>query len=729
LKDIRQKLLATFQVECREHIGHIRALLTALEKGEEAPPGGLDEVFRRAHSLKGAARAVDLRPVERTAHRLETLFSRVREGALSLDGEVSGVIRLTLDAIEDDTAALGEGRTPPETSRATEAVERLLGIAPEARAQPPDAPASAGPLQPAETVRVSAENLDRLLRSSGQLLTETMRQGLVAERLKQLSRQVAGVEREWERVRKASAASLRRLNATPEFARVGRYLDFVEHQMRLLSGQARAAHLLQQRASWSVRHLSEQVREDVRRARMVPAEGVFEGFRKMVRDLARDEGKEVAFEVSGLEAEADRMVLQALKDPVMHLLRNAVSHGIESPDDRRAKGRPLTGRVALRVEARGNRLRIAAEDDGRGIDLKRVAEVAVRRGLLSESEAAAAPPQELTRLIFQPGFSTARAVTELSGRGMGLSVAYEAVTRLQGEIALRHREGPGTAVVLSVPLTVSTHRLLLVACQGQTFGIPAHGVERLHRVQTQEVETVEGRPVVRLQGQPVPLASLAHLLGLGEPAVSVEGGALPVVALKSGDRRLAVAVDALLSVQDSLIQDLGTPVEGADRLSGGVLLEDGSVCLALNPAGLFRAFQGSGGAPALRTTGPAPEKGTPAILVVDDSITTRTLEKSILEAHGYQVQVAVDGAEALDRLRAERVDLVVADIQMPRVDGFALLQEMKKDQRLAQIPVILVTSMERREDQERGLALGADAYIVKRKFDQRELLEAIEQMV
>lgn len=727
MKDIRQKLLATFQVECREHLGQIRALLTTLKKGEDAPPGGLDEAFRRAHSLKGAARAVDLHPVERMAHRLETLFSRVREGTLSPDEEVGGVTRLTLDAIEDWVAALGEGRTPPEPAHAIEAVERLLGIESEAPVQPPEAPAAG--FQQVETVRVSAENLDRLLRSSGQLLTETLRQDLVAQQLGRLIPQIAGVEQEWERVRKASAASLRRLSATPEFARVARYLDFVEHQMRLLSSQTRAARLLQQRASWSLRHVGEQLQEHVRRARMVPAEGVFEGFRKMVRDLARDEGKEVEFEVSGLEVEADRMVLQGLKDPVMHLLRNAVSHGIEPPRERAGQGKTPAGRVALRMEAQGNRLRIEVEDDGQGIDPKKVAEVAVRRGFLSEPEAAATSPQELTRLIFQPGFSTARAVTELSGRGMGLSVAYEAVTRLQGEITLQPGEGPGTAVVLSVPLTVSTHRLLLVGCQGQTFGIPTHGVERLYRVRVQDMETVEGRPMVRLQGQPVPLASLSHLMGLGEPSVSVEGGVLPVVALKSGDGRLAVAVDALLSVRDSLIQDLGAPVEGADRLSGGILLEDGSVSLALNPAELIRAFKESDGAPALKTAKSAPEKRTPAILVVDDSITTRTLEKSILEAHGYQVQVAVDGAEALDRLRAGGVDLVVADIQMPRVDGFALLEEMKKDRRLSQIPVILVTSMERREDQERGLALGADAYIVKRKFDQRELLEAIEQML
>ncbi len=289
---------------------------------------------------------------------------------------------------------------------------------------------------------------------------------------------------------------------------------------------------------------------------------------------------------------------------------------------------------------------------------------------------------------------------------------------------------PDTLLMLSDTMAIfdhARHRLLLVACQGQTFGIPTHGIERLHRIRVQDLESVEGRPVVRLKGQPVPLASLAHLLKIGEPVVS--GEVLPVVTLRWGERRLAVAVDAFLSVRDGLIQDAGVFVEGTDKLTGGILLEDGTVCLALNPLGLVNASKESNGTPTLKKANPAPEQRPSTILVVDDSVTTRTLEKSILEAHGYRVRVAVDGAEALDRLRAEVLDLVVADIQMPRMDGFTLLEEMKRDRRLSQIPVILVTSMERSEDQERGLALGADAYIVKRKFDQRELLDTIEQML
>ncbi len=239
MKDIRQKLLATFQVECREHLGKVRDLLVGLEKGEGVIPGGLDEAFRRAHSLKGAARAVDLRPVERLAHRLETLFSRVREGTLPLAGEVVGVVHLVLDAVEDWMTALGENRTPPEPARAIEAIERALGIEPEVTGQTPGAPASTTPFQQVESVRGSAESLDRLLRSTGQLLTEGLRQDLVTQQLSRLSREIAGLGYEWDRVRKPSSGSLRRLNAMPEFARVVRYIDFIEQQARLLSHRAR----------------------------------------------------------------------------------------------------------------------------------------------------------------------------------------------------------------------------------------------------------------------------------------------------------------------------------------------------------------------------------------------------------------------------------------------------------------------------------------------------------
>jgi len=711
LNDLQQKLLATFQGECGDHLRQIRALLPELERDAA---GNLDEVFRRAHSLKGAARAVDLQFIERLAHRLETLFSRMREGRMRLEGELAGIVHRALDAIEDWVAALGKGETPPDSAGALEAIERALGMEPERAPEPPREPAPAAPFQPVETVRVSAGQLDRLLRSAGQLLEEGLRQDWVTRQLAQLHRRIAELESAWDRARQAPADHL------------AQHLHLVGQQVRLLSGQARAARLAQQQSAHALRQLGEQLREEVRQARLVPAEGVYEGFRKMVRDLAQGEGKEVEFQATGLEVEADRLVLQALKDPLMHLLRNAVTHGIEPPRERAAQGKNPRGRVALRLQAQGNRLRVAIEDDGRGIDLQRVAEVAVQRGVLSAAEAETRPPQELLRLVLRPGFSTSRAITELAGRGMGLSVVHEAVTRLQGEVDLKQRDGTGTLVTLSVPLSISTHCLLLLTCRGQDFGIPARAVERLCRIAAQEVETVEGRPVFHLGEQVIPLVSLAQLLGLDGSAAPA-GNRLSVVVLRSEERRVALVVDAFLSVRDGLLQEVEAPPTA--RVAGGLLLEDSSVCLVLNPLELIDAARNADRAPGLGLAQPTPEAEPAAILVVDDSITTRTLEKSLLEAHGYRVRVAVDGVEALELLRAGAVDLVVADIQMPRMDGFALLEEMKKDPRLAQIPVLLVTSLERREDQERGLALGAGAYILKRKFDQRELLDTIEQML
>jgi two-component system chemotaxis sensor kinase CheA len=312
---------------------------------------------------------------------------------------------------------------------------------------------------------------------------------------------------------------------------------------------------------------------------------------------------------------------------------------------------------------------------------------------------------------------------------MGMSVVYEAVARLQGEVYHQPQDGPGTAFVLAVPLSIASQRLLLVSCRGQTFAVPVHAIERLLRVKVEDIDTVEGRPMLLLEQQPVPLLSLAALLDMGEAGIRVAGDAVSVLVLRWGPKRVAVAVDAFLAERDSLIKELDAPAANVSKLAGGILLEDGAVALVLNPAELLLTLKPAEKAVALTTAAPVPEKKVPTVLVVDDSLTTRTLEKSILEAHGYEVRIAMDGVEALERLQAETVDLVITDIQMPRMDGFRLLEEMKKNERLARLPVIVVTSQERREDQERGLSLGADAYIVKRKFDHEELLKTIRQMI
>jgi two-component system chemotaxis sensor kinase CheA len=259
--------------------------------------------------------------------------------------------------------------------------------------------------------------------------------------------------------------------------------------------------------------------------------------------------------------------------------------------------------------------------------------------------------------------------------------------------------------------------------------VPTEGIDRLHRVPAEAVRTVEGKSVVYLGDQQVPLLSLAHLLALGETAVKVSRNVVPLLVLKNGDRRVGVAVDEFLSIREALVKDIGVPAAMGTMVAGGMLLEDGGVALVLNPFEIVETFRKSGSIRVLTTVEKPAERRVPVILVVDDSLTTRTLEKSILEAHGYVVRLAVDGIEALAKLRADHVDLVISDIQMPRLDGFGLLQAIKNDQALKKVPVILVTSLEAREDRERGLALGADAYVVKRKFDQKELLETIGQIL
>jgi two-component system chemotaxis sensor kinase CheA len=549
----------------------------------------------------------------------------------------------------------------------------------------------------------------------------------VAEHLNSIAAQLAAMEKEADGMQRLAAASLRTLAPADRFLRVNGYLDATARKLHSLSSQTRVVRRLQERNSWTLRHLGKQLQEDVWQARMAPAEGLLEGYRKMVRDLARDEAKEIEFRATSTGVHADRRVLEALKDPLMHILRNAISHGIERPHERTAKGKAPAGVLTLHIGSEGQQLTITVEDDGRGVDLPRVAEEAVRRGILSSTDSAPWESRELERLLFRPGFSTSRSVTDISGRGMGLSVVYEAIRRLQGNVEFEPMHGCGTRIRLSAPLSISTHRLLVAGCSHQTFAVPMHGIERLHRINVKKIETLEGKPVIILDGQPTPVFSLHHLLNLDEASASARTDVLQLMVLRSGGRRTAVTVDAFFWETDAVIQDLGPAGAPDGKISGGILLADGSVAFVLNLTELLKTSAHLEAPAFLKPTEPAPVAAS--ILVVDDSLTTRTLEKSILEAHGYRVRIAVDGVEALDQLSLERADLVIADIEMPRLDGFGLLEAMKKDSRLDSIPVIMVTSLERAEDQQRGLTLGAGAYIVKRKFDQGELLAAIRQIL
>jgi two-component system chemotaxis sensor kinase CheA len=742
--DLRQRLLATFRVEYSEHVSRIRDLLAGFEAAGAAAPGlELDETFRRAHSLKGAARAVDLRDLEALAHRMEAVLARLREGSQALRSDTLAALVLALDTGDDLMAALARSEAAPDVTPALLALDRALtpgDAAPEAEATPPPAGTADGggpekraeaAIPPAasleaapETVRIPVHVLDRLLRVAGLLHTEALRREQLSQDARELTERLLTLEAQSRRMRQSSGvAGVRQATAASESQS-----EFLHEELQCCVRQHAALSSAQRQADWQLRQLDEQLQEQVRLARLVPVESVFGGFRQMARELARDLGKEVQLRLSGFDVQADRSVLQELKDPVMHLLRNAIDHGLEEPAARERAGKPRIGELRLSMKAGAGRLTLHVSDDGRGLDLEQVRSSVVRRNRLTPVEAQALSPEELGRWIFEPGFSTTRFVTDLSGRGMGLSIVAEAVSRLGGDYAAQPGPHGGLEVRVTVPLAVATVPLMVVRAAGQAFGLPASSIQRLLHVRVEELGRLEGQPAIRWEEQHVPLASLAHLLGIGDAELYTEDPYLLVAVLSVAGVRIGLVVDAFEAHTEAVLHDLGAPFASLSHLTGGFVSAGEEIVLALNPSALLERYLRGAGEPQIRIVQPEPAVAA-RVLVVDDSITTRTLEKSLLEAHGYQVQVAVDGVEALSLLRQERPDLVIADVEMPRLDGFGLLEAIRKDPELRAVPVIMVTSLDQREHRQRGLDLGADAYIIKQHFDQSALLETIRRLL
>ncbi|MFL5133989.1 MAG: response regulator [Microvirga sp.] len=731
MTDIRKQLLAAFEAEHREHLQAIRTALDHAGGGEI----DLTDVFRRAHSLKGAARAVDLPAVEEVAHQLEALFSQVLDGQQALDDPAIATVRQNLDLIEDLVADVLKPSGPQTPSAPA---SKPVVLEPEPDGPKTDASAGTG-----SYLRVAVEQMEELSNSMHQLLAELQADEGIDETLRQIELEIRGLRRGWDQLHAqvnalGHAAQAQQGRNGPSIA--PRLRDF-DQGLKALFRRLSALSRDRRQSSWSIEQAARQVRDSIDRVSLVSAETVFGGFGHMVREIARKAGRDVHVRSIGLDIQVDRQVLQALKDPVMHLLRNAVSHGAEPPEERVAKGKPERAEVSLELASRGGRLAISIRDDGRGPNLARIEQVAVERGLLQPRDAGHLPPMmdQLLSLVFTPGFSTAGEVDRLSGRGMGLSVVAEAVRKLQGSVLLRPRYPHGTEVLLNVPFTAARQPLLLLEAEERTFGLPSHAVERLLRLPASTLESVEGRPTARIEigGEDVivPVVALATLTGSPNAPLPTEAGHVKAVLVRHGSRTCALAVNAFHDVRTMLVSDVQA-IGLNELVSGTVLLENELPALVLSPDKLIEHWvknEGKLAAGGLGLTRWAPEEGRRArtILVVDDSITTRTLEKSILEAQGYAVLLSVDGIDALHVLRSGEaiVDLVIADVEMPRMDGFGLLQAIKNDQRLSTLPVILMTSRADPEDVRKGLDLGASAYITKQKFDQRELLATIGQVL
>jgi len=698
-EDIRARLLVTFRAEADEHLQAITASLLAVDRGLPAAEAqqALEASFREVHTLKGAARSVSLMDIEALCQACEGVLSRLTRGQLTLS---RSLLRGVEEAI-DGVARLLAGAATPAAGRAL--IERLERTA----AQGHDAARLAPPSAPFENVSGTAQRATDSMTDSIRLATAKLDALLVeAENLLGL-KLAAG-----ERVSQARALSGALEGQGP-------------------SPRASARKLLAQLVSdeRAARVTIEAVQAQLRQLRMMPAAGALDIFPRMVRDLAEQQGKEIEWSVTGADLEVDRRVLQLIKEPLIHLVRNAVDHGIEPKAARVEAGKAPRGRVAMAIaDHEGNRIEVRVEDDGRGIDLAQVRAAAVRARLLSSEQAQTLTDDEALALVYRSGLSTSPIVTAISGHGLGLAIVKERIEQLGGEIRIGRSGWGGTAIRMMLPATVATFSGLLVHVGGQPFLLPTEAVERVLRVDPGEVKSVEGREAIGWNGTALSVASLGNVLGLPEPERQAERGSKqPGVVVRSGEERAAFLVDQIVGVTEVLVKELRPPLVRVRNVAGAGLLGTGQVALILRPADLLRSMRGSG-----RPAGPAQEvtkEGREiAVLVVDDSITTRTMEKNLLEAAGYRVRVAVDGLEAWTILKSEPIDLVVSDVDMPRMDGFELTARVRADKQLGELPVILVTALESREDKERGIQVGANAYVVKSSFEQSNLLGIIQRL-
>jgi two-component system chemotaxis sensor kinase CheA len=432
------------------------------------------------------------------------------------------------------------------------------------------------------------------------------------------------------------------------------------------------------------------------------------------------------------EVEIDKRILEEMKDPLIHLLRNCIDHGIEKPTEREQQGKPRRGMISIAISpGEGNTVEVVVADDGAGIDVMKVKAAAVKCGVLAQKVADKLSDQEAIALIFQSEVSTSPVVSPISGRGLGMAIVRERVEKLSGQISVGTQLQRGTTFRIRLPLTLATFRGILVQAAGRTFVVPTANVERVVRVKRDEIRTVGNRATITLAGRTMALLQLDQALGLPEKTRNGDGPRfLPALVLGGGERQLAFAVDAILNEQEVLFKSLGKQLSRVRNIAGATVLGSGQVVPILNVADLITSAGGNTVALARAAVADGEETSRrKSVLVAEDSITSRMLLKEILESAGYTVSTAIDGEDAFAVLRKTSVDLVVSDVEMPRMNGFDLTAKIRGDEKHAHVPVVLVTGLESQADRERGIDAGANAYVVKGSFDQSNLLETIRRLI
>lgn len=753
------RLLQTFSEEASEHIQTIISGLLVLEDVHiKNHSEKIEPIFRACHSLKGAARAVGLREIETLCQNLETLFASVKKKELVLNPDDFALIHQTIRGLEgmlagDKSVSAGPFVKKIKTrlsssekiSGTTEAILETSVIVDsdnvikneknkEDEIFVPSSDLSSAPphIFPSgvSSVRISEERLKNLYSTADDLLSYRLSSGSRLSDLKEILQKIQMWR--WSLHRVEGDISLLKRKNTWNQETLDRVLAFLDNTRDVigiseagLSSAIRSLTQDQMEMDSVITGLIESIKEVV----LIPVSSLTDSYPRMVRDIAREQKKNIHFSVIGADIEMDRRVLEIVRDPLIHILRNAVDHGIETQEIRIKKGKSANGNLIVNIDhTRANQVSFRITDDGNGIDPKIIGESAFKKKIISEEELFDLDDDEKIRLIFKSGMSTSKTITEVSGRGLGLAIVQEKLDQVGGKIKVISTVDQGTTFTLNVPVTLATFKGIMVYVENRPFFIPLKQVNRVLNPTKSDISTIEGRFFFTYNDKIIPVAYLGAVLGI-RSGISEKTEAQTLVIFKAFNGKFGVFVQRIVGAQEIVIRDLGPQLQEIPFISGVAILNNSLVVPVLHMEEVARTMHEQN-----KSDKETEERfsGLPArkrILIVEDSITSRMLLKNILEGAGYDIETAVDGLDAFSKLKTNSFDLVISDVDMPRMNGFMLTEKIRSEKKISDLPIILVTSLDSREDKEHGINVGANAYIIKSTFDQGNLLEVIQKLI
>lgn len=750
--DFLAQLTATFKVEAAEHLQILSGSLVELENGlsSESRKMKLEEIYREAHNLKGAARAVSQSEIESICQSMENIFSELKNNKLELSQPLFDTLYAALDLIKNAVETIDKKKKERDKALLQSMIKRLEGAKEgkvvEAESEEVDTntthedgdeeenASNPEPSVDDKTIRVSSLKLDRLLQQVEEMLAVKIAARQKAQEIQQIVRDVEEFEKQKKRVHLDIRPTVQRDGTTLGDSDHKRLLQHFDDQNTFLINLTSSLKRLCNNTEQEYRLVSNMIDtllDDTKQVLMQPFSTLLITFPRMVRDIAHSLEKKIHFETSGGDTEVDRRILEELKDPITHIIRNSIDHGIEPESERRASGKHPEGKISIEIlQTSGNKVVVTISDDGRGIDVEQVKKSALKQGTATQRQIDEMTEEEALKLIFQSGISTAQIISDLSGRGLGMGIVAEKVEKLGGKVSIETEKGKGTLFRIILPITLATFRGIHTTIGNLEFVIPSHHVLRTLRVEKNELKTIEGKPCLIIDEKPVSFVYLNDALGV-ERSKS-DSRHVHILILKAAETTIAVGVDSILDEQEIFVKNLGPQLAQVRNITAATIMEGGRVVPIIDPFDLVKSVT-SNDAFSLSDTTSKPEEQIQTkqktILIVEDSVTARILLKNILSSAGYQIKTAVDGLEALSILKTEPVDLMLTDVEMPRMNGFDLTRKSREIESLKDLPIVICTSLGSKEDRERGIEAGANAYVKKSSFTQGHLLDIVRQLL